>query len=151
MRRFLLLVVVLLAGCGSDDSGDSGDSGASTGSAEAVEITATDFALAPGTVTVDASGETTFRLVNNGGTEHALEVEGNGIEEETDATAPGESAELTVALKDGEYELYCPIDGHRAMGMEATLVVGGGAAGGGTTTEQSSSDTDTNGDYGYGG
>jgi plastocyanin len=148
MRRSLLLVVVLLAGCGSDDSGDSGGTTSSTSSGEAVEITATDFALAPDTVTVDANGETTFRLVNNGGTEHALEVEGNGIEEETDAIGPGESAELTVTLKDGEYELYCPIDGHRAMGMEATLVVGGGAAaGGGTTTEGS----DTSGDYGYGG
>ena len=144
MRRCLLLLVALLAGCGSDDGADSGEAG---GSGEAVEITATDFALAPENVTVAASGETTFRLVNNGGTEHALEVEGNGVEEETSPIGPGESAELTVQLDAGEYELYCPIDGHRAMGMEGTLVVGSGSGSGGSTTGK----TDTDEDYGYGG
>ena len=52
------------------------------------------------------------------------------VEEETDEIAPGESADLTVDLADGEYEIYCPIDDHRSMGMEGTLVVGSGSAGG---------------------
>ena len=31
--------------------------------------------------------------------------------------------------KPGEYEFYCPIDGHREQGMEGTIVVGGQARG----------------------
>lgn len=142
MRRSLLLLAVLLGGCGSDDAEESG------GSAEAVEIVATDFAFAPDTVTVNEAGETTFRVVNEGATTHALEIEGGGVEEETDPIGPGESAELTVQLRAGEYELYCPIGNHRQMGMEGTLVVGGGgAADDGATTER----TETDQDYGYGG
>jgi uncharacterized cupredoxin-like copper-binding protein len=28
-----------------------------------------------------------------------------------------------VTLKPGEYEYYCPVDGHKAGGMEGTLTV----------------------------
>jgi uncharacterized cupredoxin-like copper-binding protein len=76
---------------------------------------------------------------------HALEVESESedLEEETDDIAPGGSAELTVELAAGEYELYCPIGNHKEQGMEGRLVVGGGGAGGGdddgATTEESDS------------
>jgi uncharacterized cupredoxin-like copper-binding protein len=142
-RALVLLIALLLAGCGSDD-----DSAADTGTAttgEAVEIVETDFALDPASVTVEAAGETTFRVVNDGATTHALEIEGGGIEEETEEIAPGESAELTVELDDGEYELYCPIGNHREQGMEGTLVVGAGAGAADT------GETDTDEDNGYGG
>jgi plastocyanin len=143
MRRFLLLLVVLLAGCGSDDTEKAGSS------AEAVELVATDFAFDQKTVTVEATGEATFRLVNKGATAHALEIEGNGVEEETDSIAPGESGELTVQLDAGEYEFYCPISNHRGLGMEGTLAVGGeGAADGGATTGETDTGEE---DGGYGG
>ena len=35
----------------------------------------------------------------------------------------GETSEATVDLKAGEYEYYCPVDGHKAGGMEGTLTV----------------------------
>jgi plastocyanin len=144
-----------LAACGSDESGDGATTAAAAG--EAIEISASDFAFDPPTIQLDQAGEYTFRLTNDGGTAHALEIEGAGIEEATtDTIGPGETAEVTVELKDGEYEMYCPVDGHRDMGMEGTLVVGGAAAGGagtstdddGTTTEDEG-ETTTEGGYGY--
>jgi len=96
---------------------------------------------------VDAAGKVTFRVTNDGEETHALEVEGNGIEEETESIAPGESGSLTVDLVPGEYEFYCPIDGHREEGMEGKVVVGGSAAGAGTST----GDGATTEDSGYGG
>ena len=152
VRRFLLVAVLvlaalLLAGCGSDD-GENGDDGQSSGG-QTVELVATEFAFEPADVSVDEGGETTFTVSNEGEFPHALEVEGNGIEEETDTIDPGGSGSVTVDLEPGEYELYCPIDDHRAQGMEGTLVVGGAAAGaGGSTTDESESDSDD--PYGYG-
>jgi uncharacterized cupredoxin-like copper-binding protein len=31
---------------------------------------------------------------------------------------------VTVDLKAGKYEYYCPVDGHKDAGMEGTLTVG---------------------------
>jgi len=84
-----------------------------------------DFALEPKTMRLDAPGTYTFKVTNDGQTQHALEIDGNGVEEETDTLGPGESGEVTVELAAGEYELYCPIDNHRANGMEGALIVGG--------------------------
>ena len=43
--------------------------------------------------------------------------------------------------------MYCPVDGHKAQGMEGTISVGG-AAGGGTTTKPEG-ETTTSGMPGY--
>ncbi|HET7275884.1 MAG TPA: cupredoxin domain-containing protein [Longimicrobiaceae bacterium] len=72
------------------------------------------------------AGEITFTAMNTGTMEHALEVEGPGVEEETEPIPPGETATLTVTLEPGSYEVYCPITGeydHQAKGMETTLIV----------------------------
>jgi uncharacterized cupredoxin-like copper-binding protein len=123
-RALLLLAVVLLAGCGSDDSNDQA-AGDTAGVAGSVELTATDFKFDPSTVELAKSGEMTFTLVNDGQVTHALEIEGQGIEEESDEIDGGATTALTVDLKPGEYEFYCPVDGHREQGMEGTLTVGG--------------------------
>ena len=126
MRYVLIPIAVLaLAGCGGD--GDDSGGGATTSAATGTPVTMSlvDFALEPKTVQLDAAGTYTFKVTNDGQTQHALEIEGNGVEEETDTLSPGDSGEITVELAAGEYELYCPIDGHRANGMEGTLVVAG--------------------------
>ena len=137
----LLLLVVLLAACGADD--DTEEPAAEGG--EAVEIVGTDFAFDPKEVKVEA-GESTFTFVNDGGTAHALEIEGGDVEEESETIGPGESTSLVLELAAGRYELYCPIANHRDLGMEGTLVVGGGGAGATGTGK-----TETDSDYGYGG
>jgi uncharacterized cupredoxin-like copper-binding protein len=91
----------------------------------------TEFELKPAEITLDKPGTYVFKAVNSGETVHALEVEGQGIEEETEEIEPGQSAELKVKLKAGTYELYCPVGGHKEEGMEGKLTVKEGSGGSG--------------------
>ena len=69
------------------------------------------------------AGEVTIEAVNDGGTVHNLEIEGNGVEEVTDDLDPGSSGEVTVDLEPGSYEIYCAIGDHAEQGMEGELTV----------------------------
>lgn len=70
------------------------------------------------------AGPTTFQVTNHGTITHSFEIEGQGIEKRLPHTLnPGESATLTVDLKPGKYEAYCPVDGHKGMGMDRTVTV----------------------------
>jgi plastocyanin len=152
MKRLALLagLVVLLAGCGGK-SGGSNTAAAPSGSGggQTIQVKETEYKLTPSSLMVSKPGTVTVEVTNAGQIDHALEVEGNGVEEETETISPGSSAKLTVDLsKNGTYEVYCPIDGHRSMGMEAKLVVGSGSgSGGGTTTTETK--TKSSGGYGY--
>src|SRR5437667_786018 len=71
------------------------------------------------------AGTVTFTIANVGSIPHAFEVEGQGIEQETAVIPPGSSTTLTLALKPGMYEVYCPVgeDSHKKLGMETHLKV----------------------------
>src|SRR5919204_2669863 len=142
MKRLALLSLLTLAVAGCGGGGGSKEQAAS-GGGKTITIKETEYKLTPAKVTVASTGSVTFEATNDGQVDHALEVEGNDVEEETQTISPGSSAKLTVDLsKPGTYEVYCPIDNHRQMGMEATLVVGGGGAGGGgTTTEETKTES----------
>ena len=148
VRSAALLILALglaaaLAACGSDSN--------EAASGEAISIGETEFALDPSSVQVQDAGTVTIRVTNNGQFDHALEVEGQGVEEETETIAPGESADLTVDLTNtGSYEIYCPIDGHREKGMEGSLTVGAGGGGASTGTTEDEGMTTSGGGYGYG-
>ena len=91
-------------------------------STETITIDAVDFAFEPSTVELSAPGTYTFVVANSGKANHALEIEGPGVEEATQTIEPGGNAELTVEITEaGEYEIYCPVEGHRDMGMEGTV------------------------------
>src|SRR5881296_2656523 len=74
-----------------------------------------------------APGVVTLTVTNAGSIPHALEVEGEGIEQETEVIQPGAHATLTLTLKPGTYEVYCPVgeDSHKKLGMETDLKVVG--------------------------
>lgn len=74
-----------------------------------------------------AAGVVTFTVTNGGSIPHGFEVEGQGIEQETPVIQPGASATLTLTLKPGTYEVYCPVgeDSHKKLGMETHLQVEG--------------------------
>jgi uncharacterized cupredoxin-like copper-binding protein len=132
MRLIIItaLTVLSVAGCGDDDEGSevtvpdqatsAATGGATTGTV--IEVDERDFTIELST-TEFAPGTFTFVATNNGQTTHALEIEGQGLEEETEDIAPGDSASLTVTLEAGEYEFYCPVGNHKDMGMELDITV----------------------------
>ena len=131
----LALAAAAAAGCGGGNSyGTTGGATTATtattttttsSSGKTVTITEKDFSLEPSTVTV-AAGSVTFEAKNAGGTDHALAIEGNGLaEQQTDSVGPHDSSFMTVDLKPGRYTMFCPVDGHRALGMKGTITVSG--------------------------
>jgi uncharacterized cupredoxin-like copper-binding protein len=132
---FCLLFLGTLAGCGAGGAGggrgdDKAPSGAQKGAVvKMIQVKETEFKLEPSEITLDKPGTYVFKAVNSGDTVHALEVEGEGIEEETEEIQPAQSGELKVKLAAGTYELYCPVDGHKEEGMEGKVIVKEGSGG----------------------
>jgi uncharacterized cupredoxin-like copper-binding protein len=115
---------------------------------QTIQISEKEYSLDPGSVTVSKTGTYEFRVTNNGTIAHAIEIEGNGVEEKTGDIQPGAAATLQVMLgKDGPYGLYCPIDGHRGQGMQGTVTVGSGSGSGGTTTNDAGTTTSRGSGY----
>src|SRR3989449_1072015 len=85
-----------------------------------------------------AAGPVSFTVTNAGSIPHAFEVEGQGIERETELIQPASTAPLPLTLKVGTYEVYCPVgeDSHKKLGMETHLKV---VASGDDATEASES------------
>lgn len=120
-----LLFLVVLVGCGGGLENEAKETAkeAAEGPIDVIEVNETEFSLEPDEITLDRPGVYVFRAENAGRTVHALEIEGNGIEEETEDIEPGESAELEVNLEPGTYELYCPVGNHEERGMVGTVTV----------------------------
>jgi uncharacterized cupredoxin-like copper-binding protein len=139
----LAATALIAAGCGGDDDNSSDNSsnssgaqgnttdntqssgtGGGGGASSTVKLTADPGgALKFDTTKLSAkAGKVTVVMDNPSSTPHAVEVEGNGVEEETKTLTQG-TAKVTVDLKPGKYEFYCPVDGHKEAGMEGTLTV----------------------------
>lgn len=130
-----LLLVALAAGCGDDDSNGGGGSGGSAyggqsaggddggGAGSRLELSADPG----GALRFDKkslstkAGKVTVVLDNPSDVPHAIEVEGDGVEEEGETVTKGGVSKVTVDLEKGSYEYYCPVDDHAAAGMKGTL------------------------------
>jgi uncharacterized cupredoxin-like copper-binding protein len=133
-----LAAMAVLAACGSSSSGGSAGpgssaaaptsigaaSGSSAASGKTVDLTATEFTFHLPT-THFTPGTYTFVMKDTGKFPHSMEIDGPDVSDRKATVAdPGATTSLTVTLKQGSYEFYCPVDGHRQMGMQTTLTVG---------------------------
>jgi uncharacterized cupredoxin-like copper-binding protein len=71
------------------------------------------------------AGRVTLVMVNPGssGKPHGIAIEGRHVDKDGKTVLPGGTSRVTVTLKKGTYEFYCPVKGHKAAGMEGKLVV----------------------------
>ncbi|MFD8477946.1 hypothetical protein [Kitasatospora sp. NPDC059673] len=138
VRRSRLLTPTLLAaalltaatGCGSSGKPPAA-AGSPTGGGPSATVTVTEkeYSLTFSQTQL-TPGSHTFVAHNAGTTDHALAISGPGVSTtQTSTIPPGGDAQFTVTLQQGSYELWCPIDGHKALGMDAHIQVGGGGTG----------------------
>ncbi|HEX6460922.1 MAG TPA: plastocyanin/azurin family copper-binding protein [Thermoleophilaceae bacterium] len=69
------------------------------------------------------AGKVTITMDNPSSLPHGVAVTGNGVQQVGNTVTKGGKSTVTVALKPGTYTFYCPVDGHRAAGMQGTLTV----------------------------
>jgi uncharacterized cupredoxin-like copper-binding protein len=67
------------------------------------------------------TGKITFDVKNAGKIPHDLAIKGTS--DKTKLIQAGGTAQLTVTLKPGTYELYCTVPGHEAAGMKQNITV----------------------------
>lgn len=138
-------VLGVLGGCGGDDekstAAETTPAATATATATPTETAAADSGAGGAQLELEAvekdglsfdkkqltaaAGAVTIKLTSPEGNAlpHAVEIEGNGVEEETETIEGGATAEVAVDLKPGEYVFYCPVGQHRERGMEGTLTV----------------------------
>src|SRR3954449_9044447 len=136
-----------VAGCGSDNSSssDTGSSGGATSDTTAQKTPPSTPAPSGGgggassnlqlaadesgqlkfdkTTLSAKAGKVTITMDNPAPVPHAIAVEGNGVDKDGKTVGMGGKSTITVSLKPGTYEFYCPVDGHKAAGMKGTLTV----------------------------
>jgi plastocyanin len=143
---------LIAAGCGSSKTTTSPTTAPTTAPSGSsaptlVTVNMTDFHLALSTTSF-SPGRYTFNAVNKGGTAHSLTITGPGVNATLSSNVnPGASGSLTVALQAGSYELFCPVDGHKGLGMDTQITVGSGA--GSSTGATSSTSTGSGSGGGY--
>jgi plastocyanin len=115
-RRFALVValvgVVALAVAGV------------TSAATTLSLRASKTALKFNKKTLHAShGKVTIKMTNPSSTRHGIAIEGHKIDKDGKIVGKGKTSTVTVTLKKGTYEFYCPVSGHKAAGMKGKLIV----------------------------
>jgi uncharacterized cupredoxin-like copper-binding protein len=134
------LAAFAVAGCGSDNkssSSASSDTGASSTPAPAPASGSGGGASSNVQLSADSSGQlkfdkpslsakagnVTITMDNPSPVQHGIAVEGNGVDKDGKTVGTGGKSTVTLALKPGKYEFYCPVDGHKDAGMKGELTV----------------------------
>lgn len=145
----VVVVAAVTGGCGGGSGSTSKPASTSSSAAsggpviKTVSVHETEYKLTPNAISLAKPGTYVFKGVNAGSVTHALGVEGNGVDQDSADISAGSSGTLKVTLpKAGTYEIYCPVDGHKALGMEGKITVGGSTSGtGGTHTDENTGTT----------
>lgn len=131
------------AGCGGGDNSGNSNSGSSSSAAKTTTdsgggASATGGGKAQtlklsadpgGALKFDKSsltakaGKVVIVMDNPSSLPHAIELEGNGVEAKGGTVGKGGVSKASATVKAGTYDYYCPVDGHRAGGMEGKLTV----------------------------
>jgi uncharacterized cupredoxin-like copper-binding protein len=140
MHRFAAVASVaaamLLAACGSSSKSSTSSTSSSTPAASTPASSGSGQTVA---TSADPSGGLSFTKNNlkaksgsvtlvmtnpsSSGTSHGIAIQGNGIGKAGQVVSPGSKSTVTVTLKPGKYEFFCPIPSHKAAGMTGTLIV----------------------------
>ena len=115
MIRFLIVVALTAS--------------SSVATAQSVTVTLTEWKIGLASDTVRA-GSVSFEVKNTGSMTHAFYVRGNGVDKGTREIPANQSATLTLTLKPGTYDVFCPMseESHKQAGMSRKLVVTPGDA-----------------------
>jgi plastocyanin len=132
MRKVLLLIpfALLLAGCGGTSGGtnspNQGHLGETAGVVgKKVTLILQDFTITPSNLSLPKAGKYTFELHNEGAQSHAVKISGNGVNAQSSQITFGNNTSFTVDLsKPGTYQMWCPVDSHKSLGMTGTITVG---------------------------
>jgi uncharacterized cupredoxin-like copper-binding protein len=126
---FTAVAALLLSGCGGGDSsssdGTSPSESTSSSASQGTPVTAVEkefsITLSPSTF---SPGTYTFNVENQGAIAHNLTINGPGVDTQATQTIEGgQSAQLTVTLQKGSYELWCSVDSHKDQGMDINIDV----------------------------
>jgi uncharacterized cupredoxin-like copper-binding protein len=109
-----------LGACGEPRTTSPPETGAAP---EALETVATEYRFDPTVLRAPRPGPVGVALVNAGGVDHALAIEGPTGERVSAILGPGRRAVLRVRLPAGSYKLYCPVGDHQRRGMVGRLRV----------------------------
>jgi plastocyanin len=117
LASFVVLAALALGACGSSGGGGSGVTKTATGGS----ITVGAYDIRFDVKKIEASpGPLSVTLDNHGAVEHTFKIDGTSLELKA---AAGKSVTGTVTLTKGTYDFECTIPGHKAAGMNGTVVV----------------------------
>jgi plastocyanin len=137
MRTISVLVAALalaLAGCGGSSNENAGsnttgssatpasNSGGSSSGGLALSAPADGSLKFDKTALTAKAGKVTIDFDNQASIPHGIGVKGNGVDQKSDEVTNAKTS-VTVNLKPGTYEFYCPVPGHEQAGMKGTLTV----------------------------
>lgn len=124
-RPFLLAAVPAVALLGAATAGFVAQASTTKATKTTINVTEKEFRVTLSSHKA-AAGRVRFVVRNTGRYPHALAISGTGLKpKRTALIAPGKSAVLLVDLRSGRYSLWCPVPGHAAQGMKATLTLPG--------------------------
>lgn len=92
---------------------------------QTIQVTESEYKITLPALKELQQGTYTFVVKNTGQVGHNLVVQGPQVSGAgTALIAPGGTAKLVVSLTTGTYALFCSVDDHRKLGMNAKLSVG---------------------------